>query len=286
MSGNPRPPDHESFDALAVGYALHSLEPEDEAAFVTHLPGCAQCARTVAETHEVMAAMATDLPAAEPSEALRGRLRAAVEETEQIRRAPAVPAADGPAPPDDRTAAPTASDARSAGAGARPGPPGRGRVAAVALAAAAVAVAAVVGLGIWNVVLTSARDQAMRAAAEQSEVLEKVLQPGAQVMARMTDEDGEPMATLVTRDGEMQVVSQGLAVNDDSDQIYVLWGVGDEGPVALGSFDVERSRTDVQAVGSGPTGVGPFAQYAVSLEPGRQPPASPSAVLASGQVTN
>ncbi len=285
MSGNPRPAEHESFDALAVGYALHSLEPEEEAAFVTHLPDCSRCARTVAETHEVMAAMATDLPVVEPSEGLRGRLRAAVEGTEQIQRATAAPTVDGPVPPADRAPARTASGARPVGAGTRPGrSPSRGRVAAVALAAAGVA--AVVGLGIWNVVLTSARDEALRAAAEQSAVLEEVLQPGAQVMTRMTDEDGEPMATLVTHDGELQVVSQGLAVNDDSDQIYVLWGVGDEGPVALGAFDVERSGTDVQAVGSGPTGVGPFAQYAVSLEPGRQPPASPSAVLASGQVTS
>jgi hypothetical protein len=143
-----------------------------------------------------------------------------------------------------------------------------------------------VGLGVWNVVLTSTRDDAMRAAAEQRVVLEEVLQPGAEVMARMTDENGEPMATLVTRGGQMQVVTQGLSVNDDTEEIYVLWGVDGSEPVALGAFDVERSRTDVRAVGSGPTGVGPFEQYAVSLEPGRQPPASPSVVVASGQVAS
>ena len=54
--------------------------------FAAHLPGCARCAETVAETREVMAAMATDLPSAEPSEELRHRLRAAVADTEQVHR--------------------------------------------------------------------------------------------------------------------------------------------------------------------------------------------------------
>src|SRR3954468_21696155 len=84
---SPRVGDHETWDELAVGWALHALEPEDEAVFARHLPDCTRCARTVAETVEVMAALATDLPAAEPSEELRQRLRAAVEETEQVQRA-------------------------------------------------------------------------------------------------------------------------------------------------------------------------------------------------------
>ena len=70
--------DHDRFDELAVGWALHALEPDDEAEFGRHLPGCARCAETVAETTEVMAAMATDLPVAEPSAELRARLRTVV----------------------------------------------------------------------------------------------------------------------------------------------------------------------------------------------------------------
>ena len=67
--------DHEIFDELAVGWALHALEPEDEAVFAVHLPGCDRCAATVAETTELMGAMARDLPPAEPSDDLRARLR-------------------------------------------------------------------------------------------------------------------------------------------------------------------------------------------------------------------
>ena len=83
MSGPARDA-HEEFDELAVGWALHALEPEDEAAFAGHLAGCGRCAQTVAETSEVMAALAAALPSAEPSPSLRDRLRAEVAGTEQV----------------------------------------------------------------------------------------------------------------------------------------------------------------------------------------------------------
>ncbi|MGA8979053.1 MAG: zf-HC2 domain-containing protein, partial [Pedococcus sp.] len=68
--------DHQQYDELAVGWALHALEPEDEAGFAAHLAGCARCTATVTDTTEAMAAMAGDLPPAEPSPGLRDRLRA------------------------------------------------------------------------------------------------------------------------------------------------------------------------------------------------------------------
>src|SRR5207245_4370336 len=92
-AGHSRAGDHEAFDELAVGCALHALEPEDEAVFALPLPDCARCARTVAETSDAMAALATDLPAAEPSPHLHDRLRRAVERTEQV------PATAFPEPP-------------------------------------------------------------------------------------------------------------------------------------------------------------------------------------------
>ncbi len=287
MTATPRgsnPGDHEVLDELAVGWALHALEPEDEAQFAEHLAQCGRCARTVAETHDVMAAMATDLPAAEPSEGLRTRLREAVAQTEQVRR-PAPPADGGGSPahvasreadtdPGLRVPTPLLADSRAT-------LPQR-----ALLLTLAAAVAGIVGLGIWNVALSSDRDRAAELAAEQSAVVGEVLRPGAQVLAQMSDKDGRPLATLVSRDGDLQVVSQGLPVNDHTDQTYVLWGLGDDAPVALGTFDVDRSRLDVQAVVSPGTGAGSFSQYAVSLEPGRQPPPAPSEVVATGAVSS
>ena len=155
------------------------------------------------------------------------------------------------------------------------------RRAAVLLAAA---VAGIVGLGIWNVSLNTARDRAVETAAEQQALVEELLQPGAEVVAQMSGDSG-PVATVVLRDGEVQVVSQGLAVNDETEETYVLWGVreGSE-PEAVGTFDVARSRLDLDRVGSARTGSEDFDGYAVSLERGRQPPPAPSEVLAQGQV--
>jgi anti-sigma-K factor RskA len=305
VSGTPSAADHEAFDELAVGWALHALEPEEETLFARHLPDCARCARTVAETEEVMAALATDLPPAEPSEELRSRLRTAVEQTEQVHRPPVVP----PPPMADDTT-PLRGRRRSDQGGplrvppARAGAPGagvpgavpqsRGRLSplrergwAVALAAA---VAGVVGLGIWNVSLSSARDRAVEAAAEQQAVVQQLLQPGAEVLAQLRDpvDGGDPLATVVVRDGDVRVVSQALAVNDRTDETYVLWGIseGSDEPEAIGPFDVVRSRLDVDEVGSAGTGSDDYETYAVSLEPGRQAPAEPSGVVAIGQVTS
>jgi hypothetical protein len=82
------------------------------------------------------------------------------------------------------------------------------------------------------------------------------------------------------------VVSQALAVNDSTDETYVLWGLHGDSAEAIGTFDVVRSRLDVNAVGSAPTGSDAFDGYAVSIEPGRLPPATPSKVVASGEVTS
>ncbi|MGY1786265.1 anti-sigma factor domain-containing protein [Geodermatophilus sp. SYSU D00698] len=296
---SPRPDSHEPFDELAVGWALHALEPEDEALFGAHLPTCPRCTRTVAETSEVMAALAADLPPAEPDDRLRERLRAAVEESEQL----PPPAGVDPAAP---TVAPVPPPVPGAPGGRRrtDGPVATGfpgyvpapeepapdprpvwrRVLPNALVAAAVA--AILALGTWNVVLSSARDDARAAAVEQQQVLEALLQPGRATIAPVQDGDGDPVATVVARDAQLEVVAHGLRVNDSSDSVYVLWGVVDDAPVALGTFDVVSPRTDLRTVGSASTGLDDYAAYAISIEPGRQAPAQPSDVVANGQVTS
>ena len=306
---SPRHDDHEAYDELAVGWALHALEPEDEASFALHLADCPRCARTVTETSEVMAALATDLPPAEPSDGLRDRLREAVERTEQLPPPPSAAAEPPAAVPDPapalrpvpgtaggrrRTDVPGAGGATRASGfpgyvppapGEEPGArPAWRRVLPNALVAAAVA--AILALGTWNVVLSSARDEAQAAAAEQADVVESLLQPGRATIAPVTDTDGHDVATVVARDGALQVVTHGLSVNDSTDTTYVVWGMTDADPVALGTFDVITPQTDLRAVGSASTGLDDYDAYAVSIEPGRQMPAEPSDVVASGQVSS
>jgi anti-sigma-K factor RskA len=300
--------DHEPFDELAVGWALHALEPEDEAAFTAHLAGCRRCAQTVAETAEVMAALATDLPAAEPSPSLRDRLRAEVERTEQVPapreerpaepRPPGPPAAGAPTPPPARPA--ERAPSRHPAGGMRPAsldglrPPGATvlpdprpvwrRVLPHALVAAAVA--AVLALGAWNVVLSSDRAAAQALAAERAEMVEALLVPGRATIAPLVTE-GEEVATVIARDGELQVVTDGLRVNDSSSNTYVVWGVPGAGaPVALGTFDVVSRQMDLRTVGSTPPDPDDYSTFAVSIEPGREAPPEPSEIVATGQVTS
>ena len=186
--------------------------------------------------------MAGDLPPAEPSEGLRERLRAAVEETEQLPRArapssrPAAPAGVAcPAPPaavgdlDVRAPLPLRRwTVGRPGAGCcrprwspRPSPPccpwARGTSSS-----------------------SSDRDAARATAAEQSAMLDALLAPGRAAIAPVT-QDGEPVATVVARDDRAQVVAHGLPVNDSHDQIYVLWGMQDDLPQAAG--DLRRGHS-------------------------------------------
>jgi hypothetical protein len=290
VGGPGRDDEHRSWDELAVGWALHALEPEDETLFTEHLTGCGRCAQTVAETTEVMAAMAGDLPQGEPSEGLRERLRAAVEETEQLPSAPRPteqPVAEPPIAqpePGPRSAGSEFGNLRAPlpvrALGSRPT---WRRVLPTALVAAAVA--AVLSLGAWNVVITNDRDAAQATAAEQSRMLDGLLAPGRAVIAPVAH-DGKVMATVVARDDQVQVVANGLPVNDSHDHTYVVWGMQDGLPKALGTFDVVTPDMDMRTVGSTGTGLDDYSAYGISIEPGRQAPSYPTDIVAQGEVAS
>jgi hypothetical protein len=285
-----RDDEHRTWDELAVGWALHALEPEDETLFAAHLAGCARCRRTVTETAEVMAAMAGDLPDAEPSERLRERLRDAVAETEQVRPRPSEPSPAAAVPPVGLPAGPP--QAWSSGRNSLAPLPvpagdrraGWRRVLPTALVAAAVA--AVLSVGAWGVVVAGERDAARETAAEQAQVLDRLLTAGRATIAPVATEDGRAVATVVARADEVQVVATGLAVNDRDEETYVVWGVQDEEPTPLGTFDVVTPAVDLRTVGSATTGLDEFSGYAISVEPGRQAPSSPTDIVATGQVTS
>ena len=285
---------HRTWDELAIGWALHALEPEDEALFTAHLAGCARCARTVAETSEVMAAMASDLPQAEPSEELRERLRAAVEETEQLpaTRPPGEQAVSHTAiPPLPPIQDPVAPPARGFFGNLRAPLPTRAvdprpawrRVLPTALVAAALA--AVLSLGAWVAVLTGDRNAAQSTAAQQAQMLDALLAPGRATIAPLT-QDGRAVATVVARPGQVQVVAKGLPVNDSHDTTYVVWGMQGGQPKPLGTFDVVTPQLDMRTVGSAATGLDAYSAYGISIEPGRQAPSSPTDIVATGQVTS
>jgi hypothetical protein len=235
-----------------------------------------------------MAAMATDLPQAEPSEGLRDRLRAAVEETEQL---PLPEPAPEPALERPIADQPPSAARRATGFpfydSPRPVPDGRPawrRVLPTALIAAAVA--AILGLGAWNVTLATSRDELAAQASQQSAIVKELLSPGHATIAPMSDTGGKQVATVVARPGRVFVVSQGLTVNDRSNSVYVVWGMTGDQTIPLGTFDVITTQTDLRTVGSGATGLDQYGAYALSIEPGRKAPSAPTEVVATGQVTS
>jgi hypothetical protein len=287
---DPRRGEHEAFDELAVGWALHALEPEDEELFAAHLPTCPRCRQTVGETTDVMGALAGDLPPVAPPERLRERLRAAVEETEQLSRPAREDERTPPVPPSvpDRPAPvyrfePPATGAHRAPFPVRAVDPRSSWRRVLPNALVAAAVAAILALGTWNVVLSSAREEARAAAAEQAQLVDALLTPGRATIAPLTA-DGATLATVVAREGQVQVVTQGLRPNDVRDQTYVVWGLSGGTPAPLGTFDVTSPQPALRTVGSAPSGLDAYTGYAVSLEPGRSAPPEPSDIVASGEV--
>lgn len=270
----------------AVGWALHALEPDEEMAVLLHLPHCAACRTAVAEAEEVLATLGGVVPAVEPPPALRQRLLTAAAQTEQrpptlqprTERSPVTVPAQAV---DGRRHHRLDAEDRSGGRARRSWLSGRGR-RLVAASLAVVAAVAVGGLAIRATQLEQQRDAESAQAQGLSELIAQIDDPGSR-HALLASADQSTVAAVLLANGERQVYTLGLAANA-RDRIYVLWGIGGDGvPVSLGTFDVDGADQGLRTVGSAPE-TEDFGQYAISLEPGRVAPASPTEVVATGQV--
>ncbi|GAA2573840.1 anti-sigma factor [Pseudonocardia hydrocarbonoxydans] len=273
----------------AVGWALHALEPDEEMAVLLHLPHCAACRAAVAEAEEVLAALGGVVPAAEPPTALRDRLMAAAAATEQ--RPPVLQAR--PEPPRSAPVPVPAQGFPSDGrrhrldeedrARRRPRSTWLDRRRLVAASLVLVAAVSVGGLAIRAGQLEQQRDAESAQAQGLSELISQLDQPGTR-HALLESADRSTVAAVLLAGGERQVYTLGLAANAH-DRTYVLWGIRPDStpPVPLGVFDVGTADQGVRTVGSAAE-TDDFAQYAISLEPGRVAPVSPTEVVASGQV--
>ena len=73
---------------LAVGWALHALEPTEELPVAGHMPDCPSCTSTAAQTEELGATLGLSVPQAIPSTELQRRILTV---TGNRRAAPVVP---------------------------------------------------------------------------------------------------------------------------------------------------------------------------------------------------
>ena len=267
----------------AVGWALHALEPDDELAMDAHLPDCRSCREMVRDTELVMGGLAGTVEQTDPPRRLRDDILAQAAETPQVRP----PVAREPDPedtPQQGVARPDAGEPVPSGTGVRRrrtwGVTGRRRL--VAAVVAVMAVLGVGGLAVYTAALQHQRDAEIAQSQSLADIVTQLDQPGT-THATLTTTTGDPVAAVLTTASDRTVVTTGLAPNDRSDTIYVLWGIDGGAPQPVGAFDVAAPGPGVHRIGPA-TGAPAFAAYAISLEPGRAMPASPTAVLASGPV--
>ncbi|MEP6697509.1 MAG: anti-sigma factor [Pseudonocardiales bacterium] len=267
--------DHDEFDGLAVGWALHALEPDEEHAFADHLSTCQRCKAAVHQSEEALGELAYDVPLVDPPPQLLDRIRLATGATD-------MPSARF------RISSPAAADEPE-----KTGEPSRSRVAEVTLlrrlrrnswAPLTMAAAAVlIALLSWNVVLHDQAGHARRVAAQRQAVIAKLTDSSTKVA--LQDGAGKIIGYVLQRGTGVDVVSDGLAPNNRATTTYVLWAVQESGkpPQAVGTFDVVRKDLDVRTV-AGHAPLSDFSAFAVSRELGRTSPDRPSQVVATGAV--
>lgn len=76
---------------LAVGWALHALEPAEEALVAAHLPDCPTCASIAAETEEIGALLGLSVPQMIPSAGLEQRILSVTGARQAVTAVPLAP---------------------------------------------------------------------------------------------------------------------------------------------------------------------------------------------------
>ena len=194
---------HSEFEALAAGYVLGALEPDDEHVFQRHLDGCPVCEASVRELEEVAGELAYAASPVDPPDTVWAGIRREI-------RADAVP----PRP------------AAAGRAGQRAAAGGRRRRLLGGLAAAA-ALLLVVALSAWNLNLQNQNDayRARVAALEQATRL--VNEPNARLVT-LGDAGGPTgaQATVVasTREDRGVLIVENLPPLQRG-RVYELWGL-------------------------------------------------------------
>ncbi len=252
-----RPDAHEPFEELAVGHALSSLEPEDEQAFLVHLPGCAACQRALVQHGDTLAHLAYAGEPASPPASLLDGIRAGIAASGRAASFPAPVVLDAPVALADRRRRPSAHVVR--------------RTAAWTGVAAAAAL--VVTLGVTNSALQ--RDnKAQLAKGQRLAATVQLLEHAGSRSVRLSTPGASVQAVAVVDQGSVSLVVDGLVPNNRRNSTYVLWEKGAFGDVrAVGTFDVLHPGVDVirgMRLHSGP---GSVQSLLVTHEPSRTAPA-------------
>jgi len=267
--------EHTQWEELAVGHAFSALEPEDEQLFLAHLRGCGLCERTLSESHEVASHLSYAAEPAEPPAALRDAILDAVRRSGR----PAVfPVQVTPLRAAVRPPSPTVPVMRSRFSSYRFG---------TALVGIAAGLVAVIGLGVWNTNLRANIEVQNAAIARMERAGELEADPST-VRVILTSgalaSGADAHGTALLRGSQAYVLVRGLPANT-ADSIYVLWYRDSQGGFhAVNTFDIRESDhvNVVEATLDRP--IDRIAGIAVSREPGRTAPTTPSSALVQGSI--
>ncbi len=259
--------DHADFEALAAGYALHSLEPEDEQRLSAHLVTCPGCARIVADTASLGAAFAELLDAQPPPPALRERILAAATAEP---RTPGEPVRHAKAGSDGPRVVRAREELASPASRVRPRRLLRERAAIAVLAAA-------IGVAVAVPVTLAASHHASSTA--NTALAQWLLKPSAREMT-LKPTTGPALAKVVVTDQGAYLLADGLPTNQQPDSIYVLWAADATQQMrAVATFDVHGSAPVQLTAAKLPYSATQISSMAISLERGRKAPAQPSDVV-------
>jgi len=265
----------------AVGLVLHTLEPDEELEVLAHLPGCPECIAAVGDAEAVLSTLGTSVEQVDPPARLRDAVLDAAASTPQVAPPPR-PASTPPLRAPRREPAPTRPGGPSRPPAAHRAPRRRTRTL-LAAALALIVAAGIGGLAARTVQLQNQRDAQIQQTQTIVDMVAQFDRPGVQHAWLAAAPGQNPVAAVMVDGATRAVVTVGLPANSTADDTYVLWGMGDGDPRALGTFDVGAAQSGPHDIGSGASAV-TYAGYAISLEPGRGLPAVPTKVVATGQV--
>lgn len=272
--GRPAASDHETWEELAVGYALDALEPGDDQAFRHHLRTCDTCAQTIADTQSVMTDLAYAAEPVEPPRSLKEAIRSGIEASD---RPPLHPF---PATRTAQLAEPVPFVRPTRRAERR-----QSLLLARPWMAVAASVVVLLSLVLWNVVLQADNSVKRRQLLQASEVTRCISETGCRLVP-IKDPGGTTKATALVRGSSVSLLVTDLPRNDRKAGTYWLWQIGtgtSAAPVPVQGFDVVYRGTSVVPAGTlhDPAAV---AKLAISSEPSRERPATPTRVLGAGIV--
>ncbi len=259
MSDDRFPPealDHERFDELAAGYALDSLELEDQREFAEHLEHCARCQILAADFAEVASQLASAASGATARRELRDEIVATARRTPHGAR-------------DDEVLSST--EASSLAPVTPLSPPLARHRSRVLIAVAAVLI--VVG-GILGGVLGSQGGLGPPPARCTANI-------GCTEVTLTSVQTHRAVARVIVAHGSVWLRPLRLSPDARAREIYVLWQIeGSHAPRAVGGFDVVAGRRAAVPIGALVAPRRRGTSFAISLEPGRHVPRAPTHVVA------